>query len=299
MDKLVDITQTLPTPIDKLYHLDYYFREPRAYKNVRLVQIGRLYCDKTTVVPKHIHLNWFELTIVTDGEGTLTTNGVEIPIKRGDIYLSFPADRHGIASSAEHPLKYDFFSFFTDAGEYTEQLERIMQTFGDPKRRLFSDEKIRRLVENSISEFGEMSRPLSDELLSHAFEMILIYLLRDFPLLPTEETLSGVGGADIFCYNLMNYIDTHIFTLRNLTELSDMTNYNYSYLSSLFKKTTGRTLIDYYQSSRLRVARSLVRENKLKISEIADLLNYSSVYAFSKAYKNKYGACPTDLRKNK
>lgn len=297
MDRLYSLEQVLPTPIDKLYHLDYFFKEPREYGNVKLVQIGRLYCDKTTVVPKHIHLNWFELTIVTDGEGTLTTNGVEIPIKRGDSYLSFPADRHGIVSSAEHPLKYDFFSFFTDTDEYKEQLERIMQTFGDPKSRLFSDEKIRRLVENSISEFGETSRPLSEDLLSHAFEMILIYLLRDFPLLPTEETISGVGDADIFCYNLMNYIDTHIFTLRNLTELADTTNYNYSYLSSLFKKTTGRTLTDYFQSSRLRVARSLVKENKLRISEIAELLNYSTVYAFSKAYKNKYGTCPTDVRK--
>ncbi len=289
----------LPTPADKLYHLDYYFREPREYGKVKLVQIGRLYCDKTTVVPKHIHLNWFELTIVTDGEGILTTNGVEIPIKRGDIYLSFPADRHGIFSDAERPLRYDFFSFYTEDKSYAEQLEKIMQTFGDPKRRLFSDEKIRNLVQNSLSEFGETTRAHSEELLTHSFEMILIYLLRDFPLSPTEEALSSVDGSDIFCYNLMNYIDTHIFTLKNLQELATLTNYNYSYLSSLFKKTTGRTLLDYYQSSRLRVARSLVKEKKMKIGDIAELLNYSSVYAFSKAYKNKYGICPTDVRKTK
>lgn len=292
-------TDKKATPMDKLYHLDYFFKEPKTFGSVRLVQIGRLYCERTTVIPKHIHLNWFELTIVTDGEGTLITNGVEIPIKGGDIYLSFPADRHEILSSKEKPLKYDFFSFFTENKAHAEQLERIMQTFGDPKLRLFSDEKIGRLVENSISEFGETSRPHSDELLTLAFEMILIYLLRNFPLSPSQESVIGVGDADIFCYNLMNYIDTHVFTLKNLTELSDVTNYNYSYLSYLFKKTTGRTLLDYYRSSRLRVARSLVKENKLKISDISELLNYSSVYAFSKAYKDKYGICPTDLRKNK
>jgi len=124
----------------------------------------------------------------------------------------------------------------------------------------------------------------------------LIYLFRDFPLSDSEETLV-TGGADEFCYNLMNYIDTHVFTLKNLEELADMTNYNYSYLSSLFRKTTGRTLLDYYGSCRLRVARSLIRENKMKIGEIAELLNYSSVYSFSKAYKNKYGISPTETRK--
>jgi len=296
MDNLFDQNATLPTPQDKLYHLDYYFKEPREYGNIRLVQIGRLYCDRKTVVEKHLHLNWFELTIVTDGEGTLTTNGVEIPIKRGDVYLSFPADRHGIISDAENPLKYDFFSFFTKNEEYAERLEKIMQKFGDPRSRLFSDEKIRSLVQNSISEFGEASRSMSEELISHAFEMILIYLFRDFPLSDSEETLV-TGGAEEFCYNLMNYIDTHIFTLKNLEELAEVTNYNYSYLSSLFRKTTGRTLLDYYASCRLRVARSLIRENKMKIGEIAELLNYSSVYSFSKAYKNKYGICPTDARK--
>ncbi len=296
MDTKNTLHEALPTPADKLYHLDYYFREPKKYGSIRLVQIGRLYCDRTTVVEKHLHLNWFELTIVTDGEGILTTNGAEIPIKRGDIYLSFPADRHGIISDAENPLKYDFFSFFTENGEYAEGLEKIMQKFGDPRSRLFSDEKIRSLVQNSISEFGETSRSMSDELISHAFEMILIYLFRDFPLSDSEEMLV-TGGAEEFCYNLMNYIDTHVFTLKNLEELSEMTNYNYSYLSSLFRKTTGRTLLDYYSSCRLRVARSLIRENKMKIGEIAELLNYSSVYSFSKAYKNKYGICPTDARK--
>ena len=46
MDDSRTLTETLPTPADKLYHLDYYFREPREYGKIRLVQIGRLYCDR-------------------------------------------------------------------------------------------------------------------------------------------------------------------------------------------------------------------------------------------------------------
>jgi AraC-like DNA-binding protein len=173
-----------------------------------------------------------------------------------------------------------------------------MQAFGNPQSRIFSDENIQNLVQNSISEFSEESRLLSDALLTHSFEMILIYLLRNFPTSPRRETLAKVDNADIFCYNIMNYIDTHIFTMKNLEELSEVTNYNYSYLSSLFRKTTGRTLVEYYQSSRFRIARSLVMENKVKISDIAALLNYSSVYAFSKAYKKEYGVCPRESKKS-
>ena len=37
----------------------------------------------------------------------------------------------------------------------------------------------------------------------------------------------------------------------------------------------------------------MLGENKMKIGEIAEQLNYSSVYAFSKAYKKKYGISPS------
>jgi AraC-like DNA-binding protein/mannose-6-phosphate isomerase-like protein (cupin superfamily) len=283
-------------PVPPRYHLDY--QHPKDYGNIRLVQVGRLYCDSRTVIGKHLHLNWFELTIVTDGKGTLSTNDVEIPIKRGDMYLSLPAEVHGIRSDADAPLKYDFFSFFTEKEEYAAQLEQVMQCFKDPTKRLFSDEKIRQLVQNSISEFSKPGQFLSDELLAHTFELILVYLLRNFPLSSTKDPL-WFDNADRACYYMMNYIDTHVFSLKHLEELAEVTHYNYSYLSSLFRKTTGRTLLDYYASCRLRMAHSLVLEGNLRIGEIATLLNYSSVYSLSKAYKKKYGVSPTETRQAK
>ena len=33
----------------------------------------------------------------------------------------------------------------------------------------------------------------------------------------------------------MNYIDTHIYTMKNLDELSEITDYSYGYLSVLFE----------------------------------------------------------------
>ena len=71
-----------------------------------------------------------------------------------------------------------------------------------------------------------------------------------------------------------------------------MTGYSYGYLSALYKKTTSNTLSDYYRNKKLELAKHLVIEKKLKIGEIAEILNYSSVYAFSKAFKNKFGVSP-------
>ena len=77
------------------------------------------------------------------------------------------------------------------------------------------------------------------------------------------------------------------------SEIAALFGYNYSYLSSLFKRTTGGTLSEYYLGARWRVARLLVREGKSKISEIAEMLGYSSVYVFSRAYRTRFGTPPT------
>ena len=95
----------------------------------------------------------------------------------------------------------------------------------------------------------------------------------------------------------MNYIDTHLYAITNLESIAETMNYNYSYLSALFKKSTGYTLFSYYHKKRLDVARQLILENTLKMTEIAEILNYSSLYAFSRAFKAAYGVAPKQYAK--
>ena len=42
-------------------------------------------------------------------------------------------------------------------------------------------------------------------------------------------------------------------------------------------------------------AKEYIKEGKLSVNEIAEKLNYSSVYSFSKSFKQKYGFSPTKL----
>lgn len=284
--------------MENYYHLNKaYIQNPMPLGDISLVQIGRLFCKENTVIDKHVHLNWFELTIVTDGEGIIRTNGKEFLVKSGDIHLSFPADLHEIVSSSHNPLKYDFFSFSTTNSYFKTELETLMNEFTDLQARVFADERIKTLVSNGIAEFCEEDGEYSKELLSGIFTQIIVYLIRDFKEKEKPIKQTTVNQVDALCYQAMHYIDTHVFTLKSLPDLTETFNYNYSYLSSLFKKTTGRTLLDYYQSAKLKKAKSLLLENRLTVSEISELLNYSSVYAFSKAFKRKYAVPPTSIRK--
>ena len=85
--------------------------------------------------------------------------------------------------------------------------------------------------------------------------------------------------------------------MRSLTEISDSMNYNYSYISNLFKKTTGQGLMDYYRGRRLDMAKRLLRESGRNVTQVADMLNYSSAYSFSRAFTAQYGISPKYYKK--
>lgn len=60
------------------------------YDGLSVVQVGRMFCKSTTVVDTHMHLNCYELTVVTDGEGLIYANGMPTPVKKRG-HLPVPA----------------------------------------------------------------------------------------------------------------------------------------------------------------------------------------------------------------
>lgn len=283
---------------DKRYHLNFsYIMEPRVFGETKLYQIGRLHCADGMEIPTHSHLNWFELTIVTDGEGIVLTNGVSVPVSRGDIYLSFPGDFHGIRSDVSAPLKYDFFAFSTSSAVLLSELEELTRTATPAARRIFRDERVRSLVADALAEI-DGNGLYADRILTAAFEQILLYVLRNFRTLTPARHSVTVGKQEELCYRMMHYIDTHIYTMQGLSDLADAMQYNYSYLSDLFCRVTSDTLLHYYRTRRLEAAKLLLAEGKLSVGEIADLLHYASIYTFSRAFKEAFGHSPAQYRKS-
>ena len=279
--------------MQKKYHLNYRFSEqPVLYNDTRLIQIGRRHCSPDEIIEKHVHINWYELTIAIEGSGTIITNDEPVNISKGDIYLSFPCDFHEIISSSDAPLKYDFISFNSNNPTIKKELKRIVYETYFCEQRVFRDEAVSSAVSLALSEIS-LKKKYHTEVLSSVLEQTLFLIIRNFDKNKNEHKKLSINAADELCFQIMHYIDTHIHAITNLADLSRVFRFNYSYLSKLFKNTTGKTISDYYQTRRLDTARLLIIEKKLKINQIAETLNYSSLYSFSKAFKSKYGVSPS------
>lgn len=272
-----------------IYHINnVYFDDPLIFDDIRLIQIGRRFCEPSAIIPIHPHLNWFELTIATSGSGIVYTNNQPHKITSGDIYLSFPCDIHEIRATDNEKFEYDFLSFYCENGKWNLALEEITKNYRSPEKRTFRDNKIVALTGYALTEFSS-DKIYSHEAINSLLHLILAYLIRNFNNI-TQETAT-ISDAKIICLQLMNYIDTHIYSIQNLVSIAEQFNYSYIYLSVLFKKTTGKNISEYYQSRRMEAASTLLNANK-KIGEVSEMLNYSSPFAFSKSFKKYYGISP-------
>ena len=279
------------------YHIDHDFRyKPLDLGNLLLIQLGRCYCQ----ADYHMlgsHEDFFELTIVNSGKGTIITNASEIKVQKGDLHLAGPWETHGITSDPAEPLKFDFCAFRPKNQKQYEMLAEIVKKNPNAEARIFQSENVGSMIANLIWELHNDEQG-SRELMQHMFELIFIYMHRAFtPKEKKHARAMDTVDSEILCYQIMNYIDTHIYTIKKLTEIAEALNYNYSYLSNLFRVTTGRSIMDYFYERRLDLAKTMILDQKMSITKVADKLNYPSLYSFSRMFKNRYGCSPDAYRK--
>ena len=263
---------------------------PECYGDGLLYQVGRIHMHPAARISEHIQLNYFELTIATEGAGTVVTNGTAVPITAGDVYLSFAGDFHAILSDAREPLKFDFVTVSTKSTSLLSALDALVASHHDAGARLLRDKTLSRTASRILAEKLDPS-PFGERLLSALIDELLILLLRGFEE-KTPPAERGGSEKEMLALRLMHYIDSHIYSISSLTALAELTGYTYNYLSGLFKETTGETLSHYYNSRRLEAASLLLREG-FSVTKTASLLGYGSIYAFSIAYKKRFSVPPS------
>lgn len=83
----------------------------------------------------------------------------------------------------------------------------------------------------------------------------------------------------------------------NLSDfLSREIGHDYTYLSNLFSEVEGVTIEKYFVAQKIEKVKELLVYNELSLSEIAYLLNYSSVAYLSNQFKKVTGLTPTHFK---
>jgi len=110
-----------------------------------------------------------------------------------------------------------------------------------------------------------------------------------------EKLKSSQNSQAIEC--VKHYISTHYKDEITLSDVAKIAYLNTNYLGDLFKKETGINFSEYLIEFRINVAKDLMKDLKLRISDVAEQVGYPDAKYFSKLFKKIVGVSPADYRK--
>ncbi len=280
------------------FHINFNFMStPLDFESFRLYQVGKKFCNAETVIDTHYHHGWLEIMAFVEGKAEVYINNQSVSVGRGDLTLSFPGEFHKIISDAKTPTKYLYLSFSDTKNSYQREFEQIKARFNATDKRIFQNPTIVSLMESLLGEMATNTFE-KEKIVSLILQQILILVVRDFLYDQTKLASNYAKADDMLCYKIMKHIERNVFSLQNLFEIAEHFGYNYSYLSKVFKRTTNNTIAQYLSTCKLERAKSLIQEGKLTFTKIADLLNYASIYSFSKSFKLHFGISPSEYKKS-
>ena len=96
---------------------------------------------------------------------------------------------------------------------------------------------------------------------------------------------------------MRRYIDNHFKENLTLDQLAGMVHMSKYYLSHSFRKEFQTSPISYLISRRIQESRFLLRETDLRLSQIAQILGFSSLSYFSQSFRRLENMSPLEYRR--
>jgi two-component system response regulator YesN len=117
-------------------------------------------------------------------------------------------------------------------------------------------------------------------------------LLIDQKLVDQRERTTSVVDQ------INDFIRIHLDQDLSLTVLGELVYLNPSYLSRVYKQTTGISLSDYIFDSRLLKAKELLQHSHIKVNEIGRQIGFESAGYFSRFFKKFTNLSPQEYRES-
>ena len=95
---------------------------------------------------------------------------------------------------------------------------------------------------------------------------------------------------------VMEYIDEHLRDKITIRELADLVHINEQHLMRIFRKETGRSVVEYITDRRMLTASDLLRNTDLSVNFIADCVGCENYSYFTKIFKKHTGLPPREYR---
>ena len=270
---------------------DLYIRHPvRQDIQVNdLVTIHYFEYGKDYQYPGESHDFW-EIMYADRGSIAVRCGENEHHLTRGDMILLPPNQFHALRSDTTAPSNL-FIISFTEATHTLQPLGgrifRLTTPMKDLIRSILREGKTafvlpmpkqsrNQLFERPDAPFG------SEQLVKLWLEQLLILLYREASAPGSVEVRARYDG-DIAA-RVSSMLQEQLCGQLTLSDITAALGYGKTYLSNVFKRVYGQSIMEYYMQLKIDEAKYLLRDGSMSVSQISDHLGFSSPQYFSKRF---------------
>ena len=237
----------------------------------------------------HIH-NHMELFYIVGGKGQFLIEDKLYPVNASSLVIINPNIPHTEVSVNAQPLEYivlgiEGFELAADknsGGQFC-----ILDHF--------ESAEVSSCLRNILREM-ELKNTGYEDICQAYMEILIIRLMRNTNLSMAAETQHVSGNRQ--CAAVKRYIDLHFKEALTLELLAEEAHMNKYYLSHTFKREYGVSPINYMITRRIEESKYLLAETDLSMSQIAQLLGFSSLSYFSQVFRRTQSISPMEYRHN-
>ena len=233
--------------------------------------------------------SYWELTYVDKGELLTTIDGVSYHLKQGDLIFYAPMQFHTQSTFEKISSSYLTINFKMNFNHADLLCNKIFSLKRD------SYFIVTRLIEELSN-----NNLYSDDLSLCYLKQLIIQMLRlnnsHFHSKPTTHMQQTYENE--LLNDILLYIDNNIYEKISVSTLCDHFCISTSMLHSLFRKNMNNTAKNYINELKLSKSKELIRNSTHTLSEISEMLGFSSIHYFSKKFKSYFNISPTEYSKS-
>jgi len=257
--------------------------------------------------PAHRH-DYVEISLVLEGEGSETINGIEHPMIPGTVTFLLPYQVHEIRAHTDRPLKLYNCMFapeflLSTAGGHPELQQMLFDRRIDEPGYLQLEpaefEVLHRAMSDMVAEF-QSSHPWRKTMLQAKLTETLIR----FDRLATDRSGSTASRDSVLGStpmsaegsDLLLYVHRHYREPLTLKTIAAEFHRNETYLCEQFRQQFGKTFVQLLQEIRTRHAAALLVSTNLKLADIAAEAGFGSTASLFRVFRQQRGMSPDAFR---
>ncbi len=147
-----------------------------------------------------------------------------------------------------------------------------------------------------VKKLPYFTQSIADKNLSeikHWFRDVVDTICKDAEIL-SQHSDGNEFSEEILKYISGNYTNPDL----NISQIAFEFQMTPTYLSTIFKKQTGKSILDVIKQLRLDYAKELIAQN-YSVSEVAEMSGFRESSTFIRAFKNSMGVTPGQMKKMK